>query len=312
MCWITWYQKIITVCFLYEACPESIQPFWISREPVAWPWCNLAASQRKHYCASLNSHTPMGLVSQQWDTVDWACVLCDCRIHNDRASRSASSRQCACPFYVSHASFFGKTSHHPGLSAPLQPRFGPLWLLAFRKTKIAVEREEICECDSRTVHKLSQRRLTADWLAPWESDCSRMNSKVSSDWLPSYIKATWPVLEIFKMAGYFPYGPRICHITVHSAANHLVHRSCLMFHISAKSWRAAVMGDACHWTAPDVVSCCMLLNLYLLLSRSRSGDTLFGWCLLYIRMECTKCMAIYFFINFVTKSDHVSCSMWIM
>jgi len=55
-----------------------------------------------------------------------------------------------------------------------------------------------------TVHKLSQLRLTADWLAPRESDCSRTHSKVSSDWLPSYIKATWPVLEIFKMAGYLP------------------------------------------------------------------------------------------------------------
>ena len=61
-----------------------------------------------------------------------------------------------------------------------------------------------CECDGHTVHKLSQRRLTADWLAPRESDCSRMHSKVSTDWLPSYIKATRPVFEIFKMAGYFP------------------------------------------------------------------------------------------------------------
>jgi hypothetical protein len=34
-----------------------------------------------------------------------------------------------------------------------------------------------------------------------------MNSKVSSDWLPSYIKAKRPVLEIFKMAGYFPDSP---------------------------------------------------------------------------------------------------------
>jgi hypothetical protein len=34
-----------------------------------------------------------------------------------------------------------------------------------------------------------------------------MHSKVSSDWLPSYIKATRPVLEIFKMAGYFPDNP---------------------------------------------------------------------------------------------------------
>jgi len=33
-----------------------------------------------------------------------------------------------------------------------------------------------CEWDGHTVHKLSQRRLTADWLAPWDSDCSRMRS----------------------------------------------------------------------------------------------------------------------------------------
>jgi len=64
------------------------------------------------------------------------------------------------------------------------------------------------ECDGHTVHKLSQRRLTADWLAPRESNCSRMHSKVSSDWLPSYIKATRPVLEIFKMVGYFLDSPR--------------------------------------------------------------------------------------------------------
>jgi len=36
-----------------------------------------------------------------------------------------------------------------------------------------------------------------------------MHSKVSSDWLPSYNKATRPVLEIFKMAEYFPDSPRI-------------------------------------------------------------------------------------------------------
>jgi hypothetical protein len=52
--------------------------------------------------------------------------------------------------------------------------------------------------DGHTVHKLSQRRLTAHWLAPRESDYSRMHSKVSSDWLPSYIKATRTVLEYSK------------------------------------------------------------------------------------------------------------------
>ena len=47
-----------------------------------------------------------------------------------------------------------------------------------------------CECDGHIVHKLSQRRLTADLLAPRDNDWSRMRSKVSPDWLPSYIKAT--------------------------------------------------------------------------------------------------------------------------
>jgi len=59
-----------------EGCPESICLFWISREWVTCPWCNLAASQRRPYCPSMNSHFPVGLVSWQWDAVDWACVLC--------------------------------------------------------------------------------------------------------------------------------------------------------------------------------------------------------------------------------------------
>ena len=65
----------------------------------------------------------------------------------------------------------------------------------------------IVKCDGHTVHKLSQQCLTADWLAPRESDCSWMHIKVSCDWLPSYIKATQPVLEIFKMDRYFPDRP---------------------------------------------------------------------------------------------------------
>jgi len=36
-----------------------------------------------------------------------------------------------------------------------------------------------------------------------------MRSKVSSDWMPSYIKATLPVLKVFKMAGYFLDRPRV-------------------------------------------------------------------------------------------------------
>jgi len=134
---------------------------------------------------------------------------------SEQISESASMRlpilQLSCSLSLD------RTSHHPDLSTHLQPRFSCLRLLGYPKAKIAFEIEGICECDGHTVHKLSQRRLTADWLALQESDCSRMNSKVSSDCLPSYIKVTLPVLEIFRMAGYFPDSPRIvyyiiCHI----------------------------------------------------------------------------------------------------
>ena len=117
------------------------------------------ASLRRTYCASVNSHCPVGLVSRQWDAADWTCVLCDRRIHNLLTCIDAAYLICS----LGH-----------------------------------------CECDGHTVNKPSQRRLTANWLDPRESDCSRTGSKVSSDWLPSYIKVTRPVLEIFKMAGYFP------------------------------------------------------------------------------------------------------------
>jgi hypothetical protein len=60
-----------------------------------------------------------------------------------------------------------------------------------------------CECDDHTAHKLNQQHLTANWRAPWERDCSRMLTKVSSDWLPSYIKAMQLVLKIFKLDRYF-------------------------------------------------------------------------------------------------------------
>jgi hypothetical protein len=200
--------KVSSEWVKYKASPVSSQPFWISQEQVTWPWCNLAASQRRPYCASMNSYSPVGLVSRQWGTTDWACVLCDHRIHNDWACRSANLHQCGCPFYSFVQGFCGKTLHHPGLSVTLQPRFGSLWLLVFPQGQITIESEDICECNGHTVHKLSYWRLTANWLAPQESDCSRMCCKVSSDCLPSYIMATPPVLKIFKTNGYFPDRPR--------------------------------------------------------------------------------------------------------
>ena len=58
---------------------------------------------------------------------------------------AALSHQCAHSWITPHAEFFGDTSHHPGDLAPAQPRFGALWLLAFPKTKITCEKEEISD-----------------------------------------------------------------------------------------------------------------------------------------------------------------------
>jgi len=66
--------------------------------------------------------------------------------------------QLLCKFFF----WGGKISHHRGLSALLQPRFGSPQLLVFPKAKIAVESEKFFECDGHTIHKLSQQRLTAD------------------------------------------------------------------------------------------------------------------------------------------------------
>ena len=58
---------------------------------------------------------------------------------------AASLWQCSLSCITSHAGFFGETENHPGDSGPLKLRFGTLWLLAFPKTKITFEKEEISD-----------------------------------------------------------------------------------------------------------------------------------------------------------------------
>ncbi len=55
--------------------------------------------------------------------------------------------------------FFGKTSNHPSDSAPIQPRFDTLQLLAFPNAKITLEREEISD--------LSMRLRKIWWRSLW-------------------------------------------------------------------------------------------------------------------------------------------------
>jgi len=65
------------------------------------------------------------------------------QLHNDNAPAHSTA--------VTQA-FLTKRHITQVCQPPLQARFGSLRLLAFPKAKIAVEREEICECDSQTVH----------------------------------------------------------------------------------------------------------------------------------------------------------------
>ena len=171
---------------MYEGSPESIQPFWISREPFALPWRNLAASQRKPYCASVNSHSSVRLVSRQWDAVDWPCVLCNPRIHKS-------------PSFQRRFWLWEKPEVAGGQIWAVGRANRPGWCDALPKKSLhkscRMGRRIVvmklicslghCECDVHTIHKFSQRRLTANWLAPWENDCSWMCSNVSSEWLPS-------------------------------------------------------------------------------------------------------------------------------
>jgi hypothetical protein len=104
-----------------------------------WPWCNLAAGQGRLYLASVNSHSPVGLVSQHWEAVDSSRVTCDRRFHNDRASRSASSWQCACPFYSFLAGFFWTKRHITHVcQPPYSPDLAPcdFWLFPVLKLRL--------------------------------------------------------------------------------------------------------------------------------------------------------------------------------
>ena len=76
---------------------------------------------------------------QLWATGDW-------QPHHNNMLAHVS-----CPY-----SFFCKITNYPGDSAPLQPRFGALWLLAFPKTKITFERKEISDCQWVQENMMSQ------------------------------------------------------------------------------------------------------------------------------------------------------------
>ena len=112
------------------------------------------------------------------------------------------------PAHASHLlQFFGETSNHPGDSAPLQPRFGALRLLAFPKTKITFERKEISDC----------RRNSGKYNRAADGNLNYVRSQ--STWgvivlctmfLVSYIFFSKCLYFSYYMAGYLLDRPLMC------------------------------------------------------------------------------------------------------
>ena len=97
---------------------------------------------------------------------------------------AVSSQQHTCLCITSPAESFGEMSSHPGDSALPEPRFGALQLLAFSKTKLTFEREEISEY-WRNWGKYN-RAADGDW-----ENCVRSHSV--------YFEGDWGIIVLCTM-----------------------------------------------------------------------------------------------------------------
>ena len=93
---------------------------------------------------------------------------------------------------TSPAEFFGETSNYPGDSASLEPRFHTLWLLAFPKTKITFEREEISDCqwDSGKYDEAAD--------GDWENWVRSQGACIEGDWSITVLRTVFLVSHIFN------------------------------------------------------------------------------------------------------------------
>ena len=157
------------------------------------------------------------------DTIEWTYVLCGYCIQNDWVKQwicikflikldhsttetigmiqkaaamgkwwlAASAQQCSCSYIMSCAEFFGKTSNHPGDSALLRPRFGALQLLAFPKTKITFEKEEISD------HWWDSEKYDVTADGNWENCVKSQGAHFEWDWGVIVLRTVFLVSCIF-------------------------------------------------------------------------------------------------------------------
>ena len=95
--------------------------------------------------------------------------------------------------------FFCETSNHPGDSAPLQPRFGALWLLTLPQTKITFEMEEISD------HRWDSGEYDTAADGDWESCVRSQGAYFEGDWGVIVLWTMFLVSCIFNKCLYFSY-----------------------------------------------------------------------------------------------------------
>ena len=95
--------------------------------------------------------------------------------------------------------------YHPGDSAPLQPTFGALWLLAFPKSKITFEREETVD----EIQENTTGQLMAIGRTVWSPKVPTLKgTEVSLDWgVQCFLYFVSSLIKVsFILHGWIPFG----------------------------------------------------------------------------------------------------------
>ena len=201
----------------------------------------------------------MGVV----DAIQWACILCGHHIQNDWVSNKSTSNfvfslhiplwkllrwfrrptvwatgdwqlqhdnkhtQASCLMQF----LFCETSNHPGDSAPLQPRFGALWVLAVPKTKITFEGKRFQT--TRELQENTTGQLIMTGRTVWGPKVPTLEETEAS---LSYVQCFLYLLQMslffpFYVAGYFLDRPHISGSSINLVYGHLIYKSLLFLYV---------------------------------------------------------------------------------
>ena len=165
------------------------------------------------------------------DAIEWACVLCGCRIQNDWVEQRICIKFCVklehsftdifqmiqkaatmgnrwltalwwqyiCSCIIVLCSFLAKHQITQVTQRPLQARFAALKLLSFPKTKITFEREEISD------HWWNSGKYYRAADGNWENCVRSQGAYFEGDWGVIVLCSMVLVSGIFNKCLYFPY-----------------------------------------------------------------------------------------------------------